>query len=329
MLTENRELMQQARAALKGKWGLAIAANLIYLALIGVGQLIPVIKFVSTLIITGPLLLGITAFFLAMSRRQEVALGQIFDGFQRFVDALVTYLWMVLFIFLWSLLFIVPGIMVALSYAMTFFLMSEDPTLKGKEALDKSKALMTNHRWKLFCLGLRFLGWFLVGALTFGIGFLWIIPYLHTSIARFYDDLLENGAVSSGQEPSKPAPQPLPGRLLRHPQNQQDPPPNRSRFNRRPPCPLPLLPNRLSTPGPGSASAATSPFLTRKPSSVRPAGSLSGHWRCLLLLRLPRRRRKSNPWHRLPCPLRPLRHPLPLLRPSSRSTRRHRIWRLP
>lgn len=210
MLTANRELMQQARAALKGKWGLAVAGNLIYLVLIAVGQFIPIIRYVSTLILAGPLLLGLTAFFLALSRKQEAALSQIFDGFQRFVDALVTYLWMALFIFLWFLLLIVPGIMVALSYALTFFLMAEDPTLKGREALQKSKALMDGHRWRLFCLFLRFLGWFLLGALTFGIGFLWIIPYLQTSMARFYDDLRENGSGSDVQEQPKPAPRPAP-----------------------------------------------------------------------------------------------------------------------
>lgn len=214
MLTANRDLMQQAREALKGKWGLAVVGNLIYLALITLVQFIPLIGHVANLIITGPLLLGLTYFFLALSRKQEAALSQIFDGLQRFVDALITFLLMALFIFLWSLLLIIPGIMAGLSYALTFFLVAEDPGLKGKEALRRSKTLMNGNRWKLFCLFLRFFGWFLLGILTMGIGFLWIMPYLQTAVARFYDDLLENKgfAAEPGTQAGTPVPPPPPQR---------------------------------------------------------------------------------------------------------------------
>jgi len=88
-----------------------------------------------------------------------VTYSRLFDGLPRFVDALVTYLLMVLLIFLWSLLLIVPGIMAALSYALTFFLMADRPGLKGMEALKESERLMKGNRWKLFCLFLRFIGW--------------------------------------------------------------------------------------------------------------------------------------------------------------------------
>lgn len=214
MLTANRDLMLQAREALKGKWGLAVVGNLIYLALMSVGQFIPLVGHFSSLIVGGPLLLGATYFFLALSRRQEAAFSQIFDGLQRFVDALITYLLMALFIFLWSLLLIVPGIMAALSYALTFFLVAENPGLKGKEALQRSKALMNGNRWKLFCLFLRFFGWFLLGALTLGIGFLWVMPYLQTAMARFYDDLLGNSgsAAEPGTRAGSPVPPPPPPR---------------------------------------------------------------------------------------------------------------------
>jgi uncharacterized membrane protein len=166
-----------------------VAGNLIYLALMAVVQFIPLVGYIANPIIGGPLLLGVTYFFLALSRKQEAALSQIFDGLQRFVDALITYLLMALFIFLWSLLLIIPGIMAALSYALTFYLVAENPGLKGMEALQRSKTLMNGYRWKMFCLFLRFFGWFLLGALTMGIGFLWIMPYLQTAMARFYDDL--------------------------------------------------------------------------------------------------------------------------------------------
>ena len=236
MLTANRDLMQQAREALKGKWGLAVVGNLIYLALMAVVQFIPLVGYIANPIIGGPLLLGVTYFFLALSRKQEAALSQIFDGLQRFVDALITYLLMALFIFLWSLLLIIPGIMAALSYALTFYLVAENPGLKGKEALLRSKTLMNGYRWKLFCLFLRFFGWFLLGALTMGIGFLWIMPYLQTALARFYDDLLENkgSAAEPGTRSGSPVAPPPPQRPS---QPAQAPQPAKTALPAEPPKP--------------------------------------------------------------------------------------------
>ncbi|MCU0578498.1 MAG: DUF975 family protein [Desulfobacterota bacterium] len=215
MLTPNADLMRQAREALKGKWGLAVVGNLIFLVVTGVaqgvGQIIPLVGWAAGLIVGGPLILGLALFFLGLSRGQEVAYSRLFDGFQRFADALVTYLLLALLIFLWSLLLIVPGIMAALSYALTFFLMADRPELKGMEALKESERLMKGNRWKLFCLFLRFIGWFLVGALTMGIGYLWVMPYLQTSAARFYEDVLGNGGAAAAEGTRvKPAAAPPP-----------------------------------------------------------------------------------------------------------------------
>jgi uncharacterized membrane protein len=310
MLTANRDLMQQAREALKGRWGLAVVGNLIYLALMSVGQFIPIVGHFSSLIIGGPLLLGVTYFFLALSRKQEAAFSQIFDGLQRFVDALITYLLMALFIFLWSLLLIIPGIMAGLSYALTFYLMAENPGLKGKEALQRSKALMAGNRWKLFCLVLRFFGWFLLGVLTMGIGFLWIIPYLQTTMARFYDDLLGNsGSVSQPgtragspvpppppQRPSEPAKAPQPAKAAMPPAE----PPKPAHHPRAPLClschtpipdpeakfcpacgfpimEIPAPPRTPSaaeqTPKPATSPAAPSPVLPPFPKEIPPPSS--------------------------------------------------------
>ncbi|MEW6184274.1 MAG: DUF975 family protein [Thermodesulfobacteriota bacterium] len=197
MQATNRDLMLQARESLRGKWGLAIGATVIYFILTGLISAIPRVGWVGSLIIDGPLLLGFTIFFLSLSRGQNPQLSQLFEGFQRFTQALVTYLLMLLFILLWTLLFIVPGIVAAFSYAMTFFLIADDPQLSGREALQKSKALMYGNRGKLFCLFWRFFGWFLLGIITMGIGFLWIIPYLQTALAKFYDDLKAEGKTTT------------------------------------------------------------------------------------------------------------------------------------
>jgi uncharacterized membrane protein len=75
---------------------------------------------------------------------------------------------------------------------MTFFVMADNPGIGAIEAIDRSKKMMRGRRWKLFCLYCRFIGWAVLAVIfTLGIGFLWLEPYMRTSIARFYDDLRE------------------------------------------------------------------------------------------------------------------------------------------
>ena len=152
-------------------------------------QCIPRVGWIGTLIIGGPYLLGYSIFFLSLSRKQEPRLSHLFEGFYHFADALVAYLLMTLFIILWTLLFIIPGVVASLSYSQTFFILADNRQLKGSEALRESRAMMKGNRWKLFCLCWRFFGWFLLGILSMGIGFLWIVPYLATTLAHFYNDL--------------------------------------------------------------------------------------------------------------------------------------------
>ncbi|MGA3083328.1 MAG: DUF975 family protein [Thermodesulfobacteriota bacterium] len=189
METTNRALMQQAREALKERWGLAIGGSVIYFILAILISAIPKVGWIGSLIINGPLILGMSVFFLSFSRKQDAQLSQLFDGFQRFTQALVAYLLMILFILLWTILLVIPGIVAFFSYSQTFFILAENPQMAGSDALRKSKDMMIGNRWKLFYLFWRFFGWFLLGILSLGIGFLWIMPYLQTTLARFYDDL--------------------------------------------------------------------------------------------------------------------------------------------
>ncbi len=69
------------------------------------------------------------------------------------------------------------------------FILRDNPELSPKEVLHKSRIMMRGHKWDLFVLVLSFIGWFLVAIITFGIGFLWIGPYLDTAIAHFYEDI--------------------------------------------------------------------------------------------------------------------------------------------
>ena len=155
----------------------------------------------ASIAIAGPLALGGATFSLAMARGQEVKLDMIFKGFSRFAPALVAHLLKLLYVILWSLLFIVPGIIAALSYAMTFYIMVDDVQINGEDALKKSKAMMEGYKGKLFRLYLRFILWGMVCVLTFGIGFLWLIPYIHITMAKFYDDIKGGTAGTAYPKP--------------------------------------------------------------------------------------------------------------------------------
>jgi uncharacterized membrane protein len=196
MKTENVVLMRMARETLKGRWSLAVSASAIFMAMVFVINAIPAIGSVFSLVLSGPLVFGYMSFILLFSRGENVKLEKLFVGFNYFIETLVTYLLMVLFIFLWSLLFIVPGIIAAIGYSMTFFILADDKSIKPREALRKSKKMMYGYKWKFFCLELRFLGWILLSILTMGVGFLWLAPYMKVTIAKFYDDIKDKSEVS-------------------------------------------------------------------------------------------------------------------------------------
>lgn len=189
MNQENAVLMRMARESLKGKWGLAVGGFFVYMLISMVISFIPVVGSIASIFITGPFMLGIIFFSLAISRNQEAKVGQIFDGFNHFGKALGAYWLIVLFTLLWSLLLIIPGIIAAFSYSMTFYIIADNPSIRAMEAIDQSKKMMQGYKWKLFFLQLRFFGWALLCVLTLGIGFLWLLPYMQVSLAKFYDDL--------------------------------------------------------------------------------------------------------------------------------------------
>ena len=105
---------------------------------------------------------------------------------------------MELFIILWSFLLIIPGIIKAFSYAMTPYILEENPELSASEAIDRSRAMMKGHKFDLFWLLLSFIGWGILCIFTFGIGFLWLTPYMQTSIGAFYEDVKADYEINGG-----------------------------------------------------------------------------------------------------------------------------------
>jgi uncharacterized membrane protein len=219
--TRNAELMAQARALLAGHWELAVGFVLLFWLLMFAALGVPVVGPVALLILGGPLQLGLVIFFLTLARRGKADIGMLFAGFKNFGNALGAYLLMFVLVLGWVVLpalagaaiaigvgfaygaeygvatglilggipSIVSGVLAALRYSQTFYLLADDPRLDSLEAIQESKAMMHERKWKLFCLGFRFIGWALLSFLTCGVGFLWLTPYMSVSMARFYDDL--------------------------------------------------------------------------------------------------------------------------------------------
>lgn len=182
MATKNTLLMQSARTSLEDKWPIAILGFLIYTILSSISSYI-------SIIIAGPFAIGVALFSLNISRNKEFKIEQLFSGFYNFLNGLIAYLLILIYVILWALLFIIPGIIKGISFSMTFFILSDYPNLSPQEAMEKSKNMMEGYKMKYFRLSLRFFGWSLLCILTLGIGFLWLIPYMYVTFAKFYDDL--------------------------------------------------------------------------------------------------------------------------------------------
>jgi len=124
-----------------------------------------------------------------VDRREEPAITTLLGYFKHWATAAVAALLRGLYIFLWTLLFIIPGIVAGYSYAMTNYILAEHPELSAIEAIEQSKQMMYGNRWRLFCLEFSFIGWDFLCLLTLGIGNLWLTPYKQAAIAAFYREV--------------------------------------------------------------------------------------------------------------------------------------------
>ena len=193
------ELRARARQQLGGnifasKWLYVLLAGLIVSAIVSVSGFIPV----APLLLCGPLAVGMSAICLRQVRdnSQPVNIGECFYGFtgDRLSRSLVTGLLVSVFTALWSLLFVIPGIVKSYSYSMAFFISLDRPELSSTQCIDESRRMMNGNKMRLFLLDLSFIGWYIVGAFCFGIGTLWVDAYHSMARANFYDELCRSYA---------------------------------------------------------------------------------------------------------------------------------------
>lgn len=143
-------------------------------------------------ILGGVIQLGFVRFLLKQHDGAPLNWQDLFSQFDRFGQGFAQKFLRDLYTALWGLLLIVPGIVKSLSYAMTPYIMAEEPNLNASEAIQKSMLMMEGHKWNLFLLHLSFLGWDILAALTAGIGNLILNPYKNAAMTAFYRELKGN-----------------------------------------------------------------------------------------------------------------------------------------
>lgn len=182
---------REAAAALEGNWMMSAVATLILYVVTGAFNVVPVVGPVLYMLVSLPLGYGVKVLFQHVYREGEVDLGMLFDGFRDFGRVFLTRLLVGIYIMLWTLLLIVPGIIKSYSYSMTDYVLRDNPDLAYDAAVRESMRLMDGNKMSLFILDLSFIGWAILCVLTLGIGFLWLVPYMQTAHASFYETIKE------------------------------------------------------------------------------------------------------------------------------------------
>lgn len=154
-----------------------------------------------------PLNIGVAQNVLAWSRGEDVNKWKVlFGGFNSakiFFKQVGVVVLNTILCALWAILLIVPGIIKGLAYSMYPYVLRDEPDLSVWQTLKKSEAIMKGYKGKLFLMYLSFVGWFILGAFTFGILYIWLTPYIMTSTVKFYDDVRR--AYYNGNDPARPA----------------------------------------------------------------------------------------------------------------------------
>ncbi len=192
---------------LHGNWGTMALATIIYeLFLVACSALSYIyIGGIAALFLDGAMTLGFSIMVLNVARKNEARVQHLFSGFRNYVSSLALYLLILIFTFLWTLLFIIPGIIKAYSYSMSWYILADNPDMPANQARKKSMQLMKGNKWRLFCLHFSFIGWLLLGLLTLGILYFWITPYIKTAQAEFYRNLIKEDVASShSNTPAEP-----------------------------------------------------------------------------------------------------------------------------
>ncbi len=184
------QIKTMAKSQIKGNIGTLFLITLVIGALTAVANLIPGVgQLASSVVLIPAFTLATTKIYLNLTKGEKPEVTHLFNSFDKFLTAFVVQLLVGVFTFLWSLLFVVPGIIKAISYSQAMYILAENPDISALEAIRRSKVMMSGHKMEYFVLGLSFIGWSILGVLTFGILFIWLTPYMSATYANFYNSI--------------------------------------------------------------------------------------------------------------------------------------------
>ena len=167
-------------------WLMALVVGLVYSIIIGAAGM----TYAGIIILVGPMGIGLASVFMNLARGSgEVKLEQMFTrGFsEQFGRNLLLGFLRGLFTALWSMLFVVPGIVKHYSYSMSFYVAADHPEYTWNQCMDESKRMTAGHKGELFVLDLSFIGWSLLCSLTLGILSIWIMPYMQQTDIGYFE----------------------------------------------------------------------------------------------------------------------------------------------
>lgn len=206
-MKSNQYYKNEAISALRGNWANALVATIIFVALTlffrsndainSYYQRIVINPFIGyslsfvSLFVLLPLAVGYSNSMrvLLETGDNRLANNSFSLGFGNWLHVVWGMILSTIYIFLWTLLLIIPGIIKSYSYALTPYILVEHPEMSANEAIEESMRLMDGHKFDLFYLQLSFIGWAILSILSLGLGFFWLIPYQMTAQAAFYRDI--------------------------------------------------------------------------------------------------------------------------------------------
>ena len=205
-----KTLKANARKSLEGKWKNTVLITLIFGVIIGVASTIDntisskmfeptVINGIEyrqsfsiiTIVVTALIGLGFSSYFLRVSRNETPEIEELFSKTSLFGGYLLLIILTAIFVSLWTLLLIIPGIIASISYSMASLIKLDNQDMKAMDCIRKSKEMMKGHKWEYFKLMFSFIGWIILGIFTFGILYFWLMPYMMVTECNFYNELLK------------------------------------------------------------------------------------------------------------------------------------------
>ena len=191
------QLMQKARTLLAPHWVLSIGVCLVYGLAVAVPAELNSYGEMLSFLLAGPLQLGLCFFFLNLVRGEETRFELLFEGFKPLLTVLLSYAIIAALTIVGLILLIVPGIIVALGFSMTYYVIADDPEITFQVALEQSWKLTDGYKMELLVLNLRFIPWYLLGLLCLIVGVFVVIPWHNTTLALYYEHLKEQQLSSN------------------------------------------------------------------------------------------------------------------------------------